>query len=142
MSNDTPDGRKTKGRSGAFDRALGVRLRLLRMSKKVSQSELADALEITFQQIQKYELGTNRMSAASVAKTAEYLDVPVSYFFGTTLSDKKAHRARTRQFILAIEEACLILKGANQNVASVLRDMDELKSQLIPFSEDELGEED
>jgi transcriptional regulator with XRE-family HTH domain len=51
------------------------------MVPKLSQSELADQLDVTFQQIQKYEKGVNRMSAAMMVRIAEVLKVDVQYFF-------------------------------------------------------------
>ena len=51
------------------------------MAPKVSQSELANALGVTFQQIQKYEKGRNRMSAAMMVRIAGVLNVDVQYFF-------------------------------------------------------------
>jgi transcriptional regulator with XRE-family HTH domain len=51
------------------------------MAPKVSQSELANALGVTFQRIQKYEKGVNRLSAAMMVRIAEVLKVDVQYFF-------------------------------------------------------------
>jgi len=51
------------------------------MVPKLTQAELADKLNVTFQQIQKYEKGRNRMSAATMVQIAEVLDVDVQYFF-------------------------------------------------------------
>jgi len=51
------------------------------MVPKLTQAELADKLNVTFQQIQKYEKGKNRMSAAMMVQIAAVLDVDVQYFF-------------------------------------------------------------
>jgi transcriptional regulator with XRE-family HTH domain len=52
-----------------------------RLGLKMSQTALAQALGVTFQQVQKYENGTNRISASALAKVAETLDVDILYFF-------------------------------------------------------------
>ena len=66
---------------GPIDRYVGSRLRSRRLLVCVSQQKLADALGVTFQQIQKYEKGTNRISASRLQLIARLLDVPVSFFF-------------------------------------------------------------
>jgi len=63
------------------DRHVGQRIRARRKMIGLSQSTLADALGLTFQQVQKYENGANRVSASKLYETARCLDVPVSYFF-------------------------------------------------------------
>ncbi|HYD46438.1 MAG TPA: helix-turn-helix domain-containing protein [Phenylobacterium sp.] len=65
-----------------IDVAVGARIRLRRKQLGVSQSKLADAIGVTFQQVQKYERGANRVSASSLAKIAKALDAPVAAFFG------------------------------------------------------------
>jgi transcriptional regulator with XRE-family HTH domain len=63
------------------DRHVGGRIRMRRMMLGMSQTNLADAVQITFQQIQKYEKGTNRVSASRIQQFAKILNVPVAYFF-------------------------------------------------------------
>jgi transcriptional regulator with XRE-family HTH domain len=65
----------------ATDKHVGTRIRMRRMMLGMSQSKLADAVNLTFQQIQKYEKGTNRVSASRMQQFAQILDVPVSFFF-------------------------------------------------------------
>lgn len=65
-----------------IDVAVGARIRLRRKQLGISQSKLADAIGVTFQQVQKYERGANRVSASSLAKIAKALDAPVAAFFG------------------------------------------------------------
>jgi transcriptional regulator with XRE-family HTH domain len=69
--------------AGSLDVHFGEKLRARRlmMVPKLTQAELADKLNVTFQQIQKYEKGRNRMSAATMVQIAEVLDVDVQYFF-------------------------------------------------------------
>ena len=60
---------------------VGSRVRLRRTMEKMSQEKLGDALGVTFQQIQKYEKGSNRIGASRMQQIAETLKVPVSFFF-------------------------------------------------------------
>ena len=63
------------------DAEIGKRVRTLRLQRGLSQSELGALISVTFQQVQKYEKGTNRISAGRLQRIAEVLSVPVSFFF-------------------------------------------------------------
>jgi transcriptional regulator with XRE-family HTH domain len=70
------------GRSPNYvDQHIGARIRLRRLTANVSQESLAEKLNITFQQIQKYEKGVNRVAASRLWDLAHALEVPVGYFF-------------------------------------------------------------
>ncbi len=60
---------------------VGARVRFRRTMMGTSQEKLGEALGVTFQQVQKYEKGTNRVGASRLQKIAEVLQVPVSFFF-------------------------------------------------------------
>jgi transcriptional regulator with XRE-family HTH domain len=64
-----------------IDRHVGARIRHKRMMLGISQESLGDALGVTFQQVQKYEKGMNRVGASRLQAIANFLEVPVSYFF-------------------------------------------------------------
>lgn len=64
-----------------IDVHVGARVRLRRMMQSMSQEKLGESLGITFQQIQKYEKGTNRIGASRLQHIASVLQVPVSFFF-------------------------------------------------------------
>ena len=64
-----------------IDRHVGSRVRMRRMLAGISQEKLGEALGLTFQQVQKYEKGSNRISASRLQQIAKMLDVPVSFFF-------------------------------------------------------------
>jgi transcriptional regulator with XRE-family HTH domain len=64
-----------------IDIGVGRRIRQRRKVMKITQEKLADALSLTFQQVQKYERGANRVSASKLYEIATVLCVPVSYFF-------------------------------------------------------------
>jgi transcriptional regulator with XRE-family HTH domain len=63
------------------DKHVGSRVRMRRRALGKSQTWLADAVDLTFQQIQKYENGTNRMGSSRLQQFANLLNVPISYFF-------------------------------------------------------------
>lgn len=63
------------------DRAVGARIRLARLQAGLTQEKLAEALGVTFQQLQKYEKATNRISASKLHRTAAATGKPVSWFF-------------------------------------------------------------
>jgi transcriptional regulator with XRE-family HTH domain len=71
---------KTKG-PNRIDAHVGSRLRMRRIEKGMSQEKLAVAFGLTFQQVQKYEKGMNRMGSSRLQHAASILSVPVSYFF-------------------------------------------------------------
>jgi transcriptional regulator with XRE-family HTH domain len=63
------------------DKYVGSRVRMRRIMLGMSQEKLGEALGLTFQQIQKYEKGTNRVGASRIAQISEILQVPVSFLF-------------------------------------------------------------
>jgi transcriptional regulator with XRE-family HTH domain len=63
------------------DKHVGARVRMRRMMLGMSQEKLGDALGLTFQQVQKYEKGTNRIGASRLQQIAQILQVSVSFFF-------------------------------------------------------------
>src|SRR5262245_22934469 len=65
----------------ATDVYAGAQVRMHRLKKGMSQTKLGDALNLTFQQVQKYEKGMNRIGASRLQEIANILDVPVSTFF-------------------------------------------------------------
>jgi transcriptional regulator with XRE-family HTH domain len=92
-----PTVNKMKQRSaGKPDIELGKRIRLRRVEMKISQSELADSLGVSFQQVQKYEKGVNRVSAGRIQQIATALDVPVTFFYD---GDGKAREVESLLFL-------------------------------------------
>jgi transcriptional regulator with XRE-family HTH domain len=63
------------------DKHVGARVRMRRMMLGMSQEKLGDALGLTFQQVQKYEKGANRIGASRLQQISQILQVPVSFFF-------------------------------------------------------------
>jgi transcriptional regulator with XRE-family HTH domain len=63
------------------DKYVGSRVRMRRIMLSMSQEKLGEALGLTFQQVQKYEKGTNRVGASRIQQIAEILQIPVSFLF-------------------------------------------------------------
>lgn len=77
------------------DRQVGERMRRRRILLGLTQDQVADALGISYQQIQKYETGANRISAGRLAQIAEVLEVLPGWFFGTAeAADEPASSSR------------------------------------------------
>ncbi len=80
----TPGRRGRRGRRAGphpVDIHVGSRVRMRRTLLGMSQEKLGDALALTFQQVQKYERGANRVGASRLFEISQILDVPVSFFF-------------------------------------------------------------
>jgi transcriptional regulator with XRE-family HTH domain len=77
----TQTAQPNRKRSTQYDRHVGVRLRLARTSRGMSQSDLGQTLGLTFQQVQKYERGANRISAGRLFEASIILKVEIVYFF-------------------------------------------------------------
>lgn len=71
---------KTARTVGDAEADVGKRIRLRRLELKMSQTALGDKVGVTFQQVQKYESGTNRVSANRLLEIAKVLDAPISFF--------------------------------------------------------------
>ncbi|MBI1779231.1 MAG: helix-turn-helix transcriptional regulator [Proteobacteria bacterium] len=85
FSRGSPD-----GKPNPIDVHVGGRVRLRRTLLGMSQEKLGEALGLTFQQVQKYERGTNRIGASRLFDLSRVLDVPVSYFFEDMASEVAA----------------------------------------------------
>ncbi len=79
----TEDGKKERGsrRANPVDVHVGSRVRLRRMLLGMSQEKLGDQLGLTFQQVQKYEKGVNRIGASRLFDLAQVLGVPIQFFY-------------------------------------------------------------
>jgi len=71
-------------RPDPVDIEVGHRIRIERLARGLSQTALANQLGVTFQQVQKYEKGVNRIGAGRLQRISEALEVPISFFFGGT----------------------------------------------------------
>ena len=81
MAKSKPQFGHGTGKPHPVDIHVGARARMRRTLLGMTQTDLGDALDLTFQQVQKYERGTNRISASRLLALARVLDVPIDYFF-------------------------------------------------------------
>src|ERR1700759_1086976 len=80
-------GRRPAGKPNPVDVHVGSRVRLRRTLLGMSQEKLGEAIGLTFQQVQKYERGANRIGASRLFDLSRVLDVPVSFFFDDMTND-------------------------------------------------------
>ncbi len=106
-------------RPNDVDVYVGSRVRMRRKMLGMSQEKLGDQLGITFQQIQKYEKGTNRVGASRLQNISEILDVPVSFFFppsesSESPSDGSLYDQKALMEFLATSEGIELNKAFSQ----------------------------
>ena len=111
-----------------IDKHVGSRVRMRRMMLGMSQEKLGDALGLTFQQVQKYEKGTNRIGASRLQQISQILQVPVAFFFEgapSTLPDgdglKEAPSPAYVSDFLATSEGLALTKAFMQIKEAKLR---------------------
>src|SRR5438128_1750245 len=90
-----------------IDKQVGERVRMRRIMNGVTQVELAHALDITFQQVQKYERGANRISASRLHRIAQFLDVPVSFFFEDPSGSKGRPETALPDYLVGVMSTAL-----------------------------------
>jgi transcriptional regulator with XRE-family HTH domain len=78
------DKRVSARRADKRDAEVGFRVRSRRLECRLSQTDLANGIGVTFQQVQKYEKGVNRIGAGRLQRISEALDVPITFFFGNS----------------------------------------------------------
>jgi transcriptional regulator with XRE-family HTH domain len=96
MSEETTNRPERESRPSPIDVHVGARVRLRRTLLGMSQERLGDALGLTFQQVQKYERGVNRVGASRLFDISRVLDVPISFFFDDMPEGMDATRSRVR----------------------------------------------
>ena len=103
-------------RTTDVDRVIGAKVRMRRGELGITQTQLAQQLGVTFQQVQKYEQGKNRVGGSRLAGVAKALDVPVSYFFDHSAEETEAAAASllSQQGAIALLKAFAGVKDLNQ----------------------------
>ena len=121
------------------DREVGQRIRAQRLIRKMSQEELGDCLGITFQQIQKYEKGANRVAAGRLIKIAEVLNMPVGFFLeGAAGPAASANNDGVNSALSFLKTA-----GAVRLLRAYNRiDTSEVRQALVELAEQIAGRED
>ncbi|MGE4314468.1 MAG: helix-turn-helix domain-containing protein [Pseudobdellovibrionaceae bacterium] len=120
-----------------IDIHVGQKLRERRMRMGLSQEKLAEATNVTFQQVQKYETAKNRISASRLYQFAILLGVPVDYFFeGFAIEDVPATKSDDKKGLSDNKQATFSMQGSNDHV-----DNDRLKEERrllkVYFSEED-----
>ena len=114
-----------KHESAQVDQHVGQRLRMRRLALEKSQEWLARSVGLTFQQVQKYVKGTNRVSASRLQQFANLLNVPVSYFFEDNPSNQKTGKLdpdmAAMQRFMASSHGVAIARAFGKIESSVLR---------------------
>ena len=120
-----------------IDAEVAKRVRALRLQRGLSQTELSDALGVTFQQVQKYERGAYRISAGRLFRIAKVLDVPVAFFF----ADVDGHGSGTPTHSPAIDFDLLQTNGAMRLIRAYARIGDRgIRLTLMRWAESLAGE--
>lgn len=110
--------------SHPVDVHVGKKLKQIRTLRRMSQTDVAKRLNLSFQQIQKYEIGSNRVAASRLFELSRILDVPTSYFFeGLDESDAMIRRDNGLDIVNAL--------------AAI--DDERIKSRIVTFIEDVSG---
>ena len=125
-----------------IDKHVGSRVRMRRMMLGMSQEKLGDALDLTFQQVQKYEKGTNRIGASRLQQISHILQVPVAFFFegapasGRPIGMGEAPSPAYVSEFLASSEGLALTKAFMQ-----IRDP-KVRRRIVDLVEAIVGEED
>lgn len=117
---------------------VGVRLRARRKLCKLTLEALAERLEVTYQQIQKYERGHNRISACMLYRMAQVLDAPVAYFF-EGLADVPVATVDPRpelDQLLALPAGLRLTQNLISLPPGVRRRLADLTEELVQFAPD------
>ncbi|TMM53063.1 helix-turn-helix domain-containing protein [Sulfitobacter sabulilitoris] len=111
--------------SHPVDIHVGRKLKQARTLRRFSQTDVARKLKLSFQQIQKYEIGSNRIAASRLYELSKILEVPTSYFFDGLSDDTMngQHRDPEMDIVVAL---------------AAIRD-DKVKSRIVTFIEDVSG---
>ena len=117
------------------DRHVGARVRMRRLMMSMSQTDLGNKLGLTFQQVQKYEKGTNRIGASRLQHIAESLSVPVSFFFDGAVGELKSTEPRSllvSDFLASSEGIALVKAYMTIKDAKLRRCIVQLVEQISP----------
>jgi transcriptional regulator with XRE-family HTH domain len=102
-----------------MDALVGARLRSRRKQLKMSQERLGKEIGVSFQQVQKYENGTNRIGAGRLAEISKVLDVPVAYFFTGSSAGSPSDSERTDTRAILSEPGATELLQAYAQISSL-----------------------
>lgn len=119
----------TKIKTEELDRVIGLRVRQARNEINMSQDKLGQELGITFQQVQKYEKGVNRVSASCLALVAQILHKPITFFYDEVKYKPNSRGEDIAQFVASregmklIEHATYLDPAMQQSLIEIARNM-------------------
>jgi transcriptional regulator with XRE-family HTH domain len=123
--------RRREKSSILIDQRVGSRVRMRRLMLKLSQTDLANGLGLTFQQIQKYEKGMNRIGAGRLQQMAHILQVPVTFFFETASSPVAQDQSLAKLSNFMATRDGLILASAFMRISDT-----QLKRRIVALVEE------
>ena len=110
---------------GNFNRHLGSKLRMRRMALGLTQTKVAQAINVTFQQIQKYEKGANGISSLRIMQLSTFLKVPITYFFedfpGYSNSMKKEDTTENYNYAFLVKLFGTLPEQQKEKILQVLK---------------------
>jgi transcriptional regulator with XRE-family HTH domain len=119
------------------DKHVGARVRTRRMILGMTQSELGDACELTFQQIQKYEKGTNRIGSSRLMQIAAALGVPIAHFFEGLDEQTKP---RGTEADLNLINTFMATRDGVRLARSIVRMPQAIRTRFVELAEQLVGE--
>jgi len=116
-----------------FNIHLGKKLRMRRLSLGLTQTKVAQAIHVTFQQIQKYEKGTNGVNSSRLMQLSKYLKVPITYFY-EEYKDYKELSSKNDTFVnlnysFLTKTFASLSKDEKEKILQVLQNTEELNKQ-------------
>ena len=122
-------------RADARDAEVGRRVRSRRLECRLSQTELADRIGVTFQQVQKYEKGVNRIGAGRLQRISEVLNVPVTFFYSGLEGSRDEQRSSDIDFRFLQTDGALRLVRAYARIKQP-----KVRLQLLRLAETVAGD--
>ena len=115
-----------------FNTHMGKRLRMRRLSLGLTQTKVANAINVTFQQIQKYEKGTNGVSSSRLMQLAIFLKVPVNYFYEDYMDQKSSETSSNESspdlnYSFLVKIFTKLSQVEKNKVAQILKNASDLK---------------
>src|SRR5262249_20870989 len=125
------------------DKHVGARVRMRRKMLAMSQTQLADAVGITYQQVQKYERGANRIGASRLQQMSHVLQVPVAFFFEAASNASAPHDSNGSAFSMAqINDFVSDLDGLRLIRAFMRIDNVALRRRIVMLVQEIAGDDD
>jgi transcriptional regulator with XRE-family HTH domain len=132
----------TKKAPNPIDKHVGRRVRMRREMLAMSQTQVADALGLTFQQVQKYENGINRMGASRLQQMSDILQVPVEFFFEGALNASEPHGSGSALSVAQIDDFISNSDGLRLIGAFMRIDNAAVRRRIVMLVQEIAGDDD